>query len=146
MLYFYVRWKIAKRKQRCQTNDRYTRQCWSPWELGQRLVPGASTMDPWGVKLPTPIGLSCPEAELQVGTKHHGLQQQRASFHPPLLTGHVNAVLSPILRAWEICQGQASSRLDPMKSKMDLWAQLGTAVAPTSAGRNTGVHAASNGF
>lgn len=117
-----------------------------PLRTGTKAGARASTMDPWGVKLPTPIGRSCPEAELQVGTKHHGLQQQKASLHPPLLTGHVNAVLSPILRAWEICQGQASSGLDPMKSKTDLRAPLGTAVASTYAGRNTGTRAASNGF
>lgn len=99
-----------------------------------------------GVKLPTPIGHACPEAELQVVTKHHGLQQQKASSHLPLLMGNANAVFSPILTAWEICQRHTSRRLDPRKSKMYFWAQTGKSAASTSAGRNTGMHTVSKGF
>lgn len=35
-------------------NDRYTRRCWSPWELGQRLVPGPARWIPGGWSYPRP--------------------------------------------------------------------------------------------
>lgn len=81
MLYLYVRWKTAKRKQRCQTNGKTHSTMSKPMKTGTKAGALGQHDGLLGVKLPTAVSHSCPEAELQVGTKHHSLPQQKASFH-----------------------------------------------------------------